>query len=136
MRSGRHRLPHGPFPALHQLGGALARQRRHEGAFDAPLRTQLGQPAIRATGQPGQVGRAQIAEMAKALGMGAPFLYKTAAELARKLPAAVQAACDEVMPHLKPSGRVFVGKLLLWVISTTEKTARRIAGLPDADQTL
>lgn len=85
---------------------------------------------------PGQVGRAQIAEMAKALGMGAPFLYKTAAELARKLPAAVQAACDEVMPHLKPSGRVFVGKLLLWVVSTTEKTARRIAGLPDADQIL
>ena len=41
QRSSGHSLPHGAFPASHQLGSALARQRRLEAAFDLPLRGQL-----------------------------------------------------------------------------------------------
>ena len=77
---------------------------------------------------PGQVGREQVTALARELGMGAPFLQKTAAELARQLPAALQGACDELAPLLAPSGRVFLEKLRLWVVSNTAKTAERIAG--------
>ncbi|MGS5088099.1 HipA domain-containing protein [Hydrogenophaga sp. A37] len=76
---------------------------------------------------PGSVGREQVAALARELGMGAPFLQKTAAELARQLPAALHAACDELAPLLAPSGRVFLEKLRLWVVSNTAKTAARLA---------
>lgn len=70
---------------------------------------------------PGQVGREQVAALARDWGMGAPFLLRTAAELAQRLPAALQGACDEVEPLLAPSGRVFLEKLRLWVVSNTAK---------------
>lgn len=79
---------------------------------------------------PGQVGREQVVALALELGMGAPFLLRTAAELAHRLPAALQGACDEVEPLLAPSGRVFLEKLRLWVVSNTAKTAARLAGAP------
>jgi len=50
--------------------------------------------------------------------------------LAHRLPAALQGACDEVEPLLAPSGRVFLEKLRLWVVSNTAKTAARLAGAP------
>lgn len=77
--------------------------------------------------RPGQVGREQVAALARELGMGAPFLMKTATELARVLPGALQGACDQVQPLLNPSGRVFLEKLRLWVLSNTTKTAARIS---------
>lgn len=76
---------------------------------------------------PGNVGREQVIALARELGMGAPFLQKTAAELARQLPAALQGACDELDPLLAPSGRVFLEKLRLWVVSNTAKAVVRIA---------
>ena len=77
---------------------------------------------------PGQVGREHVVALARELDMGAPFLQKTAAELARQLPAALQGACDELAPLLAPSGRVFLEKLRLWVLSNTARTAARMAG--------
>lgn len=76
---------------------------------------------------PGSVGREQVAALAREVGMGAPFLQKTAAELARQLPAARQGACDELAPLLTPSGRVFLEKLRLWVASNTAKAVVCIA---------
>lgn len=78
---------------------------------------------------PGSVGREQLAALARELGMGAPFLKKTAAELARQLPAALQESCDELAHLLAPSGRVFLEKLRLWVVSNTAKTAMRLTSL-------
>lgn len=75
---------------------------------------------------PGRIGREQIATTAKALGIGAPFLYRTAAELAGKLPGAMQSACEEVMPQLTPAGRVFAQRLVQWVDSNARRTAGRI----------
>lgn len=77
---------------------------------------------------PGSVGREQVAALARELGMGAPFLQKTAAELARQLPAALQGVCDELAPLLAPGGCVFLEKLRLWVVSNTVKTVTRLAG--------
>lgn len=79
---------------------------------------------------PGRVGREQINALARELGMGAAFVHKTAAELGDRLPAALQAACDELAPLLAPGGRVFLDKLRLWVLSNTAKTVTRISGSP------
>ena len=76
--------------------------------------------------QPGQVGREQVIALARDLGMGAPFLMKTATELASVLPGALQGACDAVEPLLHPGGCVFLDKLRLWVLANTTKTAARL----------
>jgi serine/threonine-protein kinase HipA len=77
---------------------------------------------------PGSVGRKQVDVLARELGMGAQFLQRTSAELARQLPLALQGACDELAHMLAPGGRVFLEKLRLWVLSNTVKTAARVAG--------
>jgi serine/threonine-protein kinase HipA len=78
---------------------------------------------------PGAIGREQIAAMAKTLGMGAPFIYRTAAEVAAKIPDAMQAASNEVLPHLTAGGRVFVERLGQWVRANTRKMMARMNGL-------
>lgn len=62
--------------------------------------------------------------------MGASFMQRTAADLARQLLAALQGACDELVPLLSPGGRVFLEKLRRWVASNTAKTAARVTGNP------
>lgn len=82
---------------------------------------------------PGQMGSEQLALMAKTLNMRVAFLRDAASALARRLPEAMVAAHEEVLPKLSPAGAVFAQKLLLWVASTTKRAAARFSGQPDED---
>jgi serine/threonine-protein kinase HipA len=80
---------------------------------------------------PGQMGSEQFALMAKTLNMRVVFLRDAASALAKRLPAAMASAHDEVLPKLTPAGAVFAQKLVLWVGSTTKKAVARFSGQPD-----
>lgn len=56
---------------------------------------------------PGQVGREQVTALARELGMGALFPQKTAAELARQLPAALQGRATNWRRCSRPAGGCF-----------------------------
>jgi len=76
--------------------------------------------------RPGAIGRTQIIAMAKALDMGSAFTLSIAKSLAERLPAALDEAFADIQQTLSPGGRVFAEKLVMWVKSSTKKTARRL----------
>lgn len=84
--------------------------------------------AIGGAHTPGKVGREQVAQAASQLGMQPSWVYQVAADVARKLPAALAGATDAVLPMLRPAGRKLAERLGQFVLSTTQRTAERIRG--------
>jgi serine/threonine-protein kinase HipA len=77
--------------------------------------------------RPGAMTRAHLEALAGALGMRPQFLLRQAAELARKVPAALHRALDETKPALSPSARALAARLVRFVESNTRKTAARFS---------
>lgn len=79
---------------------------------------------------PGKIGRDQISALAQDLGVSARYLQTAAADLAKKMPLALQQASDELTPVLSQAGKRLVDRLTEWVASTTKRTAARIVNGP------
>jgi len=90
--------------------------------------------ALRIGGQdmPGQVGHAEVAAMARELGMQTAFVGRLAANLAKRLPAALDTAVAELSPLLGHKGRPLAEKLVVEVKGMTRRIAQRVAD-PRAD---
>ncbi|WP_323121435.1 type II toxin-antitoxin system HipA family toxin [Burkholderia alba] len=76
---------------------------------------------------PGKIGRDQIVAMAEQLGMRPQFVLREAADLARKIPAALDAAIDSIRPVLPIGAHPLAEQLRHFILSTTAKTAARLA---------
>jgi serine/threonine-protein kinase HipA len=77
--------------------------------------------------RPGSVTRRHVAEMAQQLRMQPRFVLGQAAELARKMPAAVEKAVNALAPGLPPSAKDLAERLRNFVLTTTRKTSARLA---------
>jgi serine/threonine-protein kinase HipA len=76
---------------------------------------------------PGSMTRDHVVTMAKELDMQPQFVLSVAAELATKIPRAVDQAVEEVMPSLPHGAKDMAARLRSFVLSTTKKTAARFA---------
>lgn len=77
---------------------------------------------------PGSITQQHVAAMAEELNMRPAFVIGQANALAKKLPAALDAAIGAVRPSLLPGAKTLAKRLKDFVLSTTAKTAARIAG--------
>lgn len=77
---------------------------------------------------PGEVTRDHVVAMAQQLRMRPQFVLKQAADLAGKLPDALAQAVEAVKPALPHGAKDLAEKLSSFVISTTRRTAARLAG--------
>jgi serine/threonine-protein kinase HipA len=82
--------------------------------------------AIGGETRPGAVGREQVAALAGALRMQPRFLLQQAADLAARLPRAVDGAVAQIGPGLPPAAQDLAARLRQFIVSTTEKTAARL----------
>jgi serine/threonine-protein kinase HipA len=78
--------------------------------------------------RPGSVTREHVIAMAKELRMQPRFVLAQAAALAAKMPAAIDQAVSTVTPMLSPGAHDLADRLKTFVLSTTKKTATRLAG--------
>ncbi len=76
--------------------------------------------------RPGEMGAEQLVLMARQLGMQPHFLAREAADMADRLPKAIDEAAQAVAPALKPSARILAERLQRFVHSTTTKLAARL----------
>lgn len=76
--------------------------------------------------KPGSMTRDHLSALARQLGMRPQFLTQQAAELAQKLPDALEQAVEEVKPVLPRPAKTLAAKLQQFVQSTTKKTAGRL----------
>lgn len=77
---------------------------------------------------PGAVTQEHVAVMAHQLRMRPQFVLKQATDLAAKIPDALAQAVEAVKPVLPHGAKDLAGKLSSFVLSTTKKTAARLAG--------
>ena len=77
---------------------------------------------------PGSITQQHIAALAVQLNMRPAFIINQAVALAKKLPAALEEAIAETLPSLSPCATTLANRLRGFVLSTTAKTAARIAG--------
>ena len=75
---------------------------------------------------PGDIGKAQVQDLAVQIGMGAKYLQSVALELAAKVPDAIDLATQDIAPNLGKGGQSFAEKLGMKVKSMTKRTAARI----------
>jgi serine/threonine-protein kinase HipA len=75
--------------------------------------------------KPGSMTREHLCALAEQLGMRPQFLTQQAADLAHKLPDALDQAIEEVKPKLPHSAKTLAAKLRQFVRSTTTKLAAR-----------
>ena len=80
--------------------------------------------------KPGAMTREHLVALAQQLGMRPQFLVQQAADLARRLPGALDQAVKEVKPALPYSAKIMADRLRQFVLSTTKKTAARLSGDP------
>lgn len=80
---------------------------------------------------PGKILHADVMAMARELDMQPAFVARRAAVVAKRLPAALNAAVAELSPSLGHKGRPLVAKLMPEVKGFTRRIAQRIAN-PDA----
>ncbi len=83
--------------------------------------------AIGGENRPGRVNREHVAAMALQLGMRPQFVLKQGVDLARKMPTAVERAMEAVAPGLPHGAKDLGERLKRFVVSTTKKTAARLA---------
>ena len=76
--------------------------------------------------KPGSMNQEHLVALAAQLGMRPQFLAQQAADLAHRLPAALEQAVHEVKPDLPHSAWALVAKLRQFVRSTTKKAAARL----------
>ena len=76
--------------------------------------------------KPGSMTKEHLAALAKQLGMRPQFLVQQAAELADRLPGALDAAVGEIEPILTRSANILAHRLRQFVVSTTTTTAARL----------
>ncbi len=77
--------------------------------------------------RPGTMNAEHLTALAGSLGMQPQFLSHQAAELARRLPAALEQAIAEIRPTLTTAPqRELAARLRLFVLSTTKKTSLRM----------
>src|SRR5690606_25291773 len=79
---------------------------------------------------PGQMGQAHLQGMAQQLSMKPRYLQAIAAEVAIKVPAAIDQAVHEISPLLTHSSQAFAEQLTHEVKSITKKAATRLASTP------
>ena len=77
--------------------------------------------------KPASMTREHLTTLAKQVGMRSQFLAQQAADLAVKLPGALEQAFQEVKPMLPYSAKVLAERLQRFVLSTTKKMAARLA---------
>ena len=77
--------------------------------------------------KPAAMSSAHLAPLAQQLGMQPRFLAQQAADLARRMPAAMNQAVEEVKPALPHSAKILAERLQQFVLSTTKKLAARLA---------
>jgi serine/threonine-protein kinase HipA len=77
--------------------------------------------------RPAAMTSAHLASLARQLGMRPQFLAQQAADLARRMPDAIDQAVKDVKPALPHSARILAERLQQFVLSTTTKLAARLA---------
>ncbi|MCL4185390.1 MAG: HipA domain-containing protein [Burkholderiaceae bacterium] len=78
--------------------------------------------------KPAAMTSAHVAALARQLGMRPQFLAQQAADLARRMPHAMEQAVKDIKPVLPHSARILAARLQQFVLSTTKKLAARLAG--------
>jgi serine/threonine-protein kinase HipA len=78
--------------------------------------------------QPASMTRDHLKTLAQQLGMRPHFLAQQAAELARRVPDALERAVNEVKPALPQSAKILADRLQQFVLSTTKRLGARLAG--------
>ncbi|MGO4306125.1 type II toxin-antitoxin system HipA family toxin [Cupriavidus sp. RAF12] len=76
--------------------------------------------------QPGNITREHVEKMAQSLGMQPRFVLGLAAELAKKMPVAVEEAVNTVTPNLSQGAKDLAERLAKFVVSTTGKVMGRL----------
>lgn len=76
--------------------------------------------------RPGSVKREHVGEMARQFGMRPAFFFKTAEDLATRLPSALDGAVATLWASLDPAGEKLAERLRRYVLSETRKAAARI----------
>ena len=77
---------------------------------------------------PGSITQQHITALAVQMNMRPAFIVNQAIALAKNLPAALEEAIAETLPSLAPGATTLANRLREFVLSTTAKTAARIAG--------
>jgi len=77
--------------------------------------------------KPSAMTPAHVTPLAQQLGMRPQFLAQQAADLARRMPDALDLAVKEVKPVLPHSAKILADRLQQFVLSTTKKLAARLA---------
>ncbi len=77
--------------------------------------------------KPAAMTTAHLTPLAQQLGMRPQFLAQQAADMARKMPAAIEEAVKDIKPALPRSAKVLAERLQQFVLSTTKRLAARLA---------
>ena len=77
--------------------------------------------------RPGGMSKEHLVALAGQLGMRPQFLSQQAAELADKLPGAMERAVKEVKPVLRHSAKLLAERLRQFVLSTAKRTVARLS---------
>lgn len=76
--------------------------------------------------EPGKLGPAHIAALAKELGVAPRYLHGVALDMARKVKIAIPAATAEILPGLAPGDRILTERLVLKIASLSNKMENRL----------
>lgn len=76
---------------------------------------------------PGAINRAHVHQMAGDLGMRPAFVMGVAADLAKRIPAAMAAAIESMQADLSPGAKTLATRLQRFVLKTTRQMSQRIA---------
>lgn len=85
---------------------------------------------------PGRIGAAHVADLARTLGVGEKYLKKLGLDMAASIEAALPSAAQEVMPLLAPGQRVLVERIMNKVGSLSRKLRQRIDGAAANDDAM
>lgn len=77
---------------------------------------------------PGAMTRDNIVALASVLGMRSQFVLRQAADIAQKLPGAMDLAVSGLMPLFRPGAQTVAERLQRFVLSTTKKLTARLSG--------
>ncbi len=84
--------------------------------------------SIGAEVMPGAITKAHVHQMAKDLGMRPTFVMGVAADVAKRMPAAMEAAIASVQSTLSPGAKTLATRLQQFVLKTSRQMAKRILG--------
>ena len=76
--------------------------------------------------EPGKLGPAHIAALAKELGVAPRYLQGVAVDMAKKVKIAIPAAAAEILPGLAPGDRILTERLVQKIASLSNKMQNRL----------